>query len=107
MRSRFSRRARETAMSTALGGLGSCGMRVVAGFRVKSPVLSFWKLGAWESTTGAYCCAQKYSCKLLVVSCGGGALLGTQIQGAAISPDTATLTVLPDSRKRHTATPRF
>ena len=37
-------------------------MRVVTGFRVKSPVLSFWKVGEWESTTRAYHCAQKYRC---------------------------------------------
>src|SRR6266404_3162189 len=33
MRSRFSRSARETAWSIALGGLGSCGMRILTGFR--------------------------------------------------------------------------
>ena len=52
-------------MSTALGGLGSFGMQVLSGFRVKSPVLSFWKVGGWESTACAHHCAQKYSCTLL------------------------------------------
>src|SRR5882762_227563 len=33
MRSRFSRSARETAWSMALGGLGSFGMRILTGFR--------------------------------------------------------------------------
>jgi len=32
---------RETTWSIALGGLGSFGMRIFTGFRVKSPVLSF------------------------------------------------------------------
>src|ERR1700730_19315900 len=35
-------------------------MPLLTGFREKSPDLSFWKLGARESTIRAYRCAQKY-----------------------------------------------
>src|SRR6266849_9209592 len=86
MRSRFSRSARETAWSMALGGLGSIGMRELTGFRVKSPVLSFWKVGGWESTTRAYLCAQKYSCRLLATQVAVAALKTRRHGEVAIGP---------------------
>ena len=56
----LAKRARDGLVDSA-GRVGVVWHACSHGFsRAKSPDLSFWKLGAWESTASRYRCAQKY-----------------------------------------------